>query len=81
MDKELLIHDDIINKLDNFIKTNKIPNIIFYGPSGCGKHKILFDFINKIYNYDKENIKKNVMFLNCTHSKGIKYIREDLKFF
>ena len=21
------------------------------------------------------------MFLNCTHSKGIKYIREDLKFF
>ena len=29
MDKELLIHDDIINKLDNFIKTNKYLILFF----------------------------------------------------
>ena len=42
---------------------------------------IVYEFINKIYNYDKSKIKTNVLFVNCSHGKGIKFIREELKFF
>ena len=74
-------YDDINTKLDYFIQTNKIPNIIIYGSNGTGKKTILYNFLNKIYQYDKQKIKSNVMIVNCAHGKGIKFIREDLKLF
>jgi hypothetical protein len=77
----LPIHQKIIEKLDYFIVSNKIPHIIFHGSSGSGKRKIVDDFLNKIYQYDKSKLKSNVMFVNCAHGKGIKFIREELKFF
>ena len=75
------IHQKIYNKLDYFLKIKKIPNIIFHGNSGCGKKRIVNDFIKKIYNYQNYNIKNYVMYVNCAHGKGIKFIREELKFF
>jgi hypothetical protein len=75
------IHKELFNKLSYFIDTFNIPHIIFYGPSGTGKKYILNKFINKIYKNDKEQIKKYVMYVNCAHSKGIRFIRDELKFF
>ena len=75
------IHKNITNKLDYFYNSNQIPNIIFHGSSGTGKTTIVQSFLNKIYNGDKTKIKNNVMIVNCSHGKGIKFIREDLKFF
>ncbi len=75
------IHKDIINKLDYFIHSNKIPNIIFHGPNGGGKRTLVNDFIRKIYKSDKEMLKAYVMNVNCAHGKGIKFVREDVKFF
>jgi DNA polymerase III delta prime subunit len=77
----LNIHQPIKEKLDYFHSIYKIPNIIFHGPSGSGKRTIVSDFIHKIYNNDREKIKSLVMYVNCSHGKGIKFIREDLKFF
>jgi DNA polymerase III delta prime subunit len=77
----LNIHQSIKEKLDYFHKIHKIPNIIFHGPTGSGKRTIVSEFINKIYDNDKEKIKLFVMFVNCSQGKGIKFIREDLKFF
>jgi GTPase SAR1 family protein len=75
------IHQNIHNKLDIFIKNRKIPNIIFYGSHGCGKTYILNRFIHAIYDGDKTAIKNYVMRANCAHGKGIRFIREELKFF
>jgi Cdc6-like AAA superfamily ATPase len=75
------IHKDIKNKLQYFYSIKKIPNIIFHGSSGSGKRTIVQDFINMIYNNDKNKIKFFVMYVNCAHGKGIKFIREELKFF
>ncbi len=72
---------DIQEKLDCFHRTNRIPHIIFHGDSGSGKKTTVFNFIKKIYNNNESNIKNNVMFVNCAHGKGIKFIREELKFF
>jgi len=77
---ELEIHSNIKKKLQTFINEKKIPHIIFYGPSGCGKRYILRYFINNIYK-KQDYIKKYVMYINCAHSKGIRFIRDELKFF
>ena len=77
----LSIHPSIKEKLNYFHEIHKIPNIIFHGPSGSGKRTIVNEFINKIYDNDKEKIKAMVMNVNCAHGKGIKFIREELKFF
>ena len=74
-------HKNIHNKLDVFIKNRKIPNIIFYGPHGSGKTYILNKFIQSVYGGDKVAIKNYVMRANCAHGKGIRFIREELKFF
>ena len=78
---ELNIHKDIIDRLQVFITNKKIPNIIFHGPMGSGKRTLLNKFINMIYENDNMLIQNNTLQVNCAHGKGIKFIREDLKFF
>ena len=72
------IHGSIKHKLNSFYENKKIPNIIFHGLSGCGKSTIAYEFLKKIYG---KEIDGNVMFVNCSYGKGIKFIRENLKFF
>jgi len=78
---KLVIHDSITQKLKYFYENHKIPNILFYGPCGSGKKTVLNQFIQMIYDNDKEKIQKFVMYVNCAHGKGIKFVREELKFF
>jgi DNA polymerase III delta prime subunit len=77
----LEIHQDIKNKLKYFYEVHKIPNILFHGPSGSGKRTIVNEFIDIIYENNREKIKSFVMYVNCSHGKGIKFIRDELKFF
>ena len=81
MDENLPIHKDIKKRLKYFLNDNDIPNIIFYGPSGNGKHTLVKEFVNKIYKNDMNLFNDYVLNVNCAHGKGIKFIREDLKFF
>ena len=73
--------ESLNKKMEFFLKTKKIPNIIFHGPSGTGKRTIVNKFLLDIYGGDKLKLKSNVMMVNCSHGKGIKFIREELKFF
>ena len=79
--KKLNIHENIRQKLHSFYISNRIPHIIFYGTSGSGKQTIVYDFLKEIYHGNEQKIKANVMFVNCAHGKGIKFIRDELKFF
>ena len=74
------IHKTIKTKLKYFIDKKKIPHIVFHGPSGSGKRTLLEFFIKNIYS-NIENSKKYVMYINCAHGKGIRFIRDELKFF
>jgi DNA polymerase III delta prime subunit len=74
-------HPEINQKLNFFLETGKIPNIIFHGASGSGKRTIVHNFITDIYQNNKELIKNYVMYVNCAHGKGIKFVRDELKFF
>jgi DNA polymerase III delta prime subunit len=75
------IHQNIKEKLKYFYNNHKIPNIIFNGSSGSGKSTIVNDFITLIYDGNKEKMRDFVMYVNCAHGKGIKFIRDELKFF
>ena len=81
MNQKLNIHQNIREKLHSFYVSNRIPHIIFYGSSGSGKQTIVNDFLKEIYHGNETKLKANVMFVNCAHGKGIKFIREELKFF
>ena len=74
------IHKEIKNKLNLFLKNKSIPNILFYGPYGCGKKYLLKEFISNVYK-DQVIIDKHVLFVDCELGKGIRFIREELKFF
>lgn len=76
-----IINNNIVNKLNDFIINNNIPNIIFYGNTGSGKKKIVYNFIKKIYNNDDELIKKYVFNINCSYNKGIKFMRNEIIYF
>ena len=76
-----IIHENINERLNSFLQDGKIPNLIFHGPSGSGKKTIVKNFIDNIYNNDKASIKENIMYVNCAHGKGIKFVREELKLF
>ena len=78
---EKCYHPEIKDKLNFFLETGKIPNIIFHGSSGSGKRTIVNNFISDIYQHNKELIKNYVMYVNCAHGKGIKFVRDELKFF
>lgn len=75
------LHKNIKSNLQKFIESNKIPNIIFHGPSGSGKRTLVHNFVNDIYNKNKLHVKQYVMYVDCAQGKGIKFVREDLKFF
>ena len=79
--KNIDLHKNIKDKLAFFIKDNKIPHILFHGPSGSGKRTLVYKFVSDIYNNDKNLIKNYTMFANCAHGKGIKFVRDELKFF
>jgi DNA polymerase III delta prime subunit len=81
MPEILPIHSNIYTKLFDFYENKKVPHIILHGSYGSGKKTIIRTFIDKVYENDKDKIKKNVMWVNCAHGKGIKFIREDIKFF
>ena len=77
----LQIHENIKKKLEYFYQIQKIPNILFHGASGSGKRTLVNEFISKIYKNNKDKIKSFVMYVNCSHGKGIKFIRDELKLF
>lgn len=76
---KLEIHTPIKDQLKRFYDSKKIPHILFYGPHGCGKKTLLNDFLELIYAGNRNLMQQNILYSNCSHSKGIKHIREILK--
>ena len=71
--------NSINNKLNNFILNKNVPNILFHGKNSVVKDNVVINFLNSLY--DNSNFKKYVMIVNCAHGKGIKFVRDDIKFF
>jgi hypothetical protein len=84
MTTTLDIHNNIKKLLSSFIEDNKVPHLLFYGDYGSGKKTLVNNFINEFYKKSlNENDNKNdyIMKVDCAHGKGIKFVRDDIKFF
>lgn len=68
------------NKLFQFLKHKNIPNMLFYGPPGSGKKTLIRNFLSKFYE-NESTMNEYVMKVDCELGKGIKFIRDELKFF
>ena len=69
-----------MEKLDYYLEHKQIPNLLFHGPSGSGKKTILQCFLKQLYP-EKEIMEQQVMYVNCAYGKGIKFIRDEVKYF
>lgn len=72
---------DPLNKrlLENILKTNYFPNLLFYGPPGTGKTTSI---INLIKSYQSVSTNKNTMIhLNASDERGIDIIRNQINNF
>lgn len=79
--EELNLHDDIKKRLTSYIEQNKVPHLIFHGPSGSGKRTLVNWFLSQIYKNINSPSSEYIMYVDCAHGKGIKFIREQVKFF
>lgn len=79
------IHSDIKEKLDEFVRTQKVPHLLFHGPSGSGKKTLVSYLLHSLYGSeimnDPKKVKEVLMQSSCLNGKGIKFVREGLKDF
>jgi Cdc6-like AAA superfamily ATPase len=73
--------EHIKKKLQSFLDNSKTPNILFYGPPGGGKKRVLFEFIDKYIQLWDVKRDDYVMIVNCCINNGIKHIRENITTF
>ena len=71
----------VLQRLNYFLQTKKIPHLLFHGKSGTGKRTIVNQFIREILEHDQKRIENNVLYVNCAHEKGIQFIRCEIKNF
>ena len=80
--------DDIVldpfNKIimNNIINTGYFPNLLFYGPPGCGKTTSIINLINAYQEkWYKQTTKELIIHLNASDDRGIDIIRSQINQF
>ena len=75
------IHAELKVRLTERVKRKSIPHMIFHGPSGSGKRTLVNWLLRLIYGNNVKVMNEYVMYADCAHGKGIKFVREQVKFF
>jgi replication factor C subunit 3/5 len=68
----------VVETVRQFVKTNRIPHMLFYGPPGTGKTSTITAIAREIYG---DNYKKMVLELNASDDRGIDVVRNQIKTF
>lgn len=71
-------HTHIINTLNNYVKKEVYPNVLFYGPPGTGKTSTILVYANQLYGNSKSSM---IMHLNASDERGVDIIRNRIKEF
>jgi replication factor C subunit 3/5 len=70
--EQMISHTHIIETLQNFIKNNSLPHLLFYGPPGSGKTSLIKVCAKKLYG-DQYNLM--VLEINASENRGIEVVR------
>lgn len=72
---DIVEQDEVVNILKNTMINGNLPNIIFYGPAGCGKTSTILSFSRELYG---KIVNDRIMELNASDERGIKIVREKI---
>ena len=75
--EDLILPEYMHYKIMNFIKLNKIPNIIITGPPGTGKTSTILCLAKKILNKNKDMILE----LNASNNRTLEFINSTVSYF
>lgn len=70
--------DEIVKRIEAFVKSKNIPHLLFAGPAGTGKTSLAIVAAKKLYGDDW---KQNFLELNASDERGIDVIRTQVKDF
>ncbi|VDM59620.1 unnamed protein product [Angiostrongylus costaricensis] len=76
---DMISHEEIVKTLVRFVKSNRLPHLLFYGPPGTGKTSAILAVVNTMYTRRQRN--SMVLELNASDDRGIGVVSTtDLKF-
>lgn len=67
--------------MENIIKENKFPNLLFYGPPGTGKTTTIMNLINSYQEKYNQKNKGLIINLNASDERGIDIVRNQISQF
>lgn len=76
--KDVVNQEDIVERLQAFVKNNNIPNMLFAGPAGVGKTTCSLAIAHEVYG---EGWKQNYLETNASDERGIDTVRHKIKDF
>jgi replication factor C small subunit len=75
---DVIGHSDIIKRLQSYVKTRNIPNMMFTGPAGVGKTSAAVALSKELFG---ERFGQNFLELNASDERGIDVVRNTIKDF
>ena len=75
---EIKGQDNIVKRVESFIKEGNMPHMLFAGPPGVGKTTLSLIIANKLFS---GNWRQNFLELNASDERGIDVIRNIVKDF
>ncbi len=76
--KDIVGHDKVVERLEEFVKKKSLPHCLFAGPAGVGKTTAALCLAREFFG---ENWKSNFLELNASDERGIDTIRTKVKEF
>ena len=76
---DVISHENVISTLKTYLKSKRIPHLLFYGPPGTGKTSTIESFLRELYG-DKY-YSYMVMNINASEERGIDVVRGKIKNF
>jgi replication factor C subunit 3/5 len=76
---DVMSHENVIATLKTYLKSRRIPHLLFYGPPGTGKTSTIESFLHELYG--EQYYPYMVMNINASEERGIDVVRGKIKNF
>ena len=76
---EILGHDEVVKRLQGFVKEQTVPNLLLWGPPGSGKTSVVYALAKELYG---EFYRENLMHIETADfvEQGKKWLKENKQF-
>ena len=75
---ELFGQEEIVSRIESFVKQRNMPHLMFAGPAGTGKSSLSLITVKKLYG---DSWRENYLELNASDDRGIDVVRDKIKGF